>query len=94
MFIFDGLKEVIERIFAVFFDANYQSCCVYLANGIAHKVKFPDRKKICDIFKSICRAGEPRTERIGAKSLYRRVKNRLSNSDEIVRIHTLYLRFL
>lgn len=56
LFISDGLKGITDRIFEVFPDAQYQSCCVHLSRNIAHKVRVTDRLEICEDFKSVYRS--------------------------------------
>ncbi len=56
LFISDGLKGITDRIFEVFPDAQYQSCCVHLSRTIAHKVRVTDRAEICGDFKSVYRS--------------------------------------
>jgi transposase-like protein len=56
LFISDGLKGIIDRIFTIFPDAQYQSCCVHISRNIAHKVRVTDRAEICEDFKSVYRS--------------------------------------
>ncbi len=56
LFISDGLKGITDRIFEVFPDSQYQSCCVHLSRNIAHKVRVTDRLEICEDFKSVYRS--------------------------------------
>jgi putative transposase len=56
LFISDGLKGIIDRIFTMFPDAQYQSCCVHISRNISHKVRVTDRAEICEDFKSVYRA--------------------------------------
>ena len=56
LFVSDGLKGITDRIFEVFPDAQYQSCCVHLSRNIAHKVRVTDRLEICEDFKSVYRS--------------------------------------
>ena len=56
LFISDGLKGITDRIFEVFPDAQYQSCCVHLSRNIAHKVRVTDRLEICEDFKLVYRS--------------------------------------
>jgi transposase-like protein len=56
LFISDGLKGITDRIFEVFPNSRYQSCCVHLSRNIAHKVRVTDRLEICEDFKSVYRS--------------------------------------
>ncbi|MBU0906038.1 MAG: IS256 family transposase [Firmicutes bacterium] len=66
LFISDGLKGITDRIFEVFPDAQYQSCCVHLSRNIAHKVRVTDRLEICEDFKSVYRS---ENRELGGKAL-------------------------
>lgn len=56
LFISDGLKGIIDCIFTIFPNAQYQSCCVHISRNIAHKVRVTDRAEICEDFKSVYRS--------------------------------------
>lgn len=66
LFISDGLKGITDRIFEVFPDAQYQSCCVHLSRNIAHKVRVTDRLEICEDFKLVYRS---ENRELGEKAL-------------------------
>lgn len=58
LFISDGLKGMKDHIHAVFPKAKYQTCFVHISRNIAHKVRVPDRKQICDDLKTLYRADD------------------------------------
>lgn len=58
LFISDGLKGMKDHIHAVFPKAKYQTCFVHISRNIAHKVRVPDRKQICEDLKTLYRADD------------------------------------
>lgn len=56
LFVSDGLKGIVESIFSIYPDSQYQACCVHLSRNIAHKVRVADRADICQDFKFVYRA--------------------------------------